>query len=705
MPVESAFIYDIKLLHLWYLNYNTIAMTNVNYALLAALVDEQEATLFDESFAHIIGYSISELAESKEGTCFYKTTDVREYVHEKVGVYVPIGVISSTLKAIARDGGDVQIQFCGDHDNDFSIKRAWTASKRTRVIQKTHDLQQKIDDLENLFDAYLEAQGVTSELRIADFLHSNTEEALAYITQGEGGHINEQYIHVARFFENIRQNDSEMYDVACDILWGAMIAGLLIRADQLKPETPGLKVEYFLDTPIVMGILDLSREFHVAQAKDLLRVIAATDGIAKVHPLTLQEVDSILGAVKKSGQPYRSNELAEAYFRRNLTPSDIVREKINLVKNLQKQGVAVVQLSRDQITKVVSDSDRSLMKQLAILRGTERKGEFREEHDICVWKYVARHTNQSFTCGSSRVYFVTSNVDLIKFTVKNGNSEEERNSLIRIDNVVMNLWLHGGFNLDMKKELLLEKISKCFVANDVDTTRRMDAVISRYKDIDPVTQEEAAALFDALADRPPLFLKQVDDVMQQDNDASGGASKAALIVAAKEMTKKKRELEEEEWTRKENALRENVRIEQERSEEKNIAVIEDLKNKLEVQRSLVETQKKLADCETKLALLEKDRDRSIKMWLYYLPFICLGLIVISMILFHLLAWVAIVGLLFTLCVDRSKLENLIEGPTEYRDRRGLSWEQKHPDYGSLKCELKNLQQSILNLESTSEASH
>ena len=77
MPVESAFIYDIKLLHLWYLNYNTIAMTNVNYALLAALVDEQEATLFDESFAHIIGYSISELAESKEGTCFYKTTDVR----------------------------------------------------------------------------------------------------------------------------------------------------------------------------------------------------------------------------------------------------------------------------------------------------------------------------------------------------------------------------------------------------------------------------------------------------------------------------------------------------------------------------------------------------------------------------------------------------------------------------------------------------
>lgn len=93
------------------------------------------------------------------------------------------------------------------------------------------------------------------------------------------------------------------------------------------------------------------------------------------------------------------------------------------------------------------------------------------------------------------------------------------------------------------------------------------------------------------------------------------------------------------------------------------------------------------------------------MWLYYLPFICLGIIVISVILFHPLAWVAIVGLLFALCADRSKLENLFERPKDYRDRMKLSWDQKHTDYGDLKRELKSLQQSISNLESESEGLH
>ena len=77
--------------------------------------------------------------------------------------------------------------------------------------------------------------------------------------KGEKNHINERYVHVARFFEYTRQHNPDMYDVVCDISWGAMVAGLLSGKDQFKRPRGGGKVEYFLDTPIVLGVLDLSQ--------------------------------------------------------------------------------------------------------------------------------------------------------------------------------------------------------------------------------------------------------------------------------------------------------------------------------------------------------------------------------------------------------------------------------------------------------------
>ena len=617
-------------------------MTNVNYALLAALVDEQDANLFDEIFAHIIGYSISALAERHEDSHYYKTTDVQEHIKEEVGIDVPISIIRVVLKAKALDKGDVQIEFCGAKGNAFRIKRSWDASKQTRVVQKALTLQNKKDELEALFDVYLEKQGVTSQLRIVDFLYSNMEEALAYM-KGEKNHINERYVHVARFFEYTRQHNPDMYDVVCDISWGAMVAGLLSGKDQFKRPRGGGKVEYFLDTPIVLGVLDLSREFNVAQARDLLRVIKSNNCVAKIHSLTLKEIDSILYTVENDGFPYRSNELSEAYSRRGLKVSDIVRIRAGLKHYIQDCGIEVGAPTEDQSDWMKSDSVRSLARELAKMRGAEREDDFRELHDICVWKYVDRCNKLSDPSNPTRTYFVTSNSDFIRF-IDGKRDPLEESCLLRTDNVVVNLWLRGGFNLEMKKELLSEKISKCLVANEVDTTRRIGAVISHYRMSDPVTAEETIAMFEALADRPSHLLELVDKILQQ-KGASEAISKAVLIARAKEVTSKKKELGDEDWEKREDALKEDARAKQAELVAKNQCVIEEnntLKRENELRQALGKNKEEQDAYKAHLLSREKELESSISVWKYFVGVFlyCTGWMLVTLI---------IVGLIFSIC--------------------------------------------------------
>lgn len=692
-------------------------MTNVNYALLAALVDEQDANLFDEIFAHIIGYSISVLAESHEKSFYYKTDALQEKIKEEVGIEFPTSVIRMVLEAKSLEKGDVEIEFCGDYGHDFKITRAWNASKQTRVAQKTQALSRRKGELEALFDSYLQKLGVTSELHIVDFLHSNTEEALAYL-KGEDSHIDERYVHVVKFFEYIRANNSEMYEVICDISWAAVVAGLLEGVDKIKQGRSVKKVEYFLDTPIVMAALDLSRESNVAQARDLLHVIDSNNAIAKVHPLTLREIDSILFTVIQNGRPYGNNELAEAYERRNLRRSDITLLKGRLKESLQELGIVVLELADHQVDRMISEADQKLINKLAKKRCSDRENSFREQHDICVWKYVARH-NRPVLSNEIKVYFVTSNSDLIRFTEENRGGDEKK-CLIRSDNVVLNLWLHGCFKMEMKKELLSEKISKCFVANEVDTIHRMDAVINSYKSTTPVTDEEASILLEAIAERNSVLIGYTDRIQKGDDSIP----KVSLVTQVNESNRKKREREaelqremneknkakEEDLLQREALLKEKVRVREgelrEKSKENEL-----LREENYLRQSLDEKQKEISTCQKKLAPLEKQRSEAVRMWVYYVHLFLLGgSIFLFCIMFKRNISVAIVGGGLGLLLgfiswmsDRKKFEGLCEGPKGYRGRKIREWEERNPDYKRLTSKLEGIEKDFSSLQSTLDA--
>ena len=606
-------------------------MNKVNYSLLVALVEEGNANLFDDVIYHVLGYTISSMAETytdKEHK--YSTTDVQTEIKKEVGIEIPVSIIRSTLISISKKGGDVSITFIGEKKNLFSIRRSWDATRTSYVSDKAQKLEDRKKQLESQYQIYLQNNRYVTEMTIEDFLRQNMEEALSFMKGKNDTYINGEYVHVARFLSYIQRNDPRLYEVVCDIVWGAMIAGLLrdgeTKVEQEEVREVPKKTKYFLDTPIVMAALDLSRESNVSQAKDLIRVIKDNGGDILVHQLTYEEIDSILYSVIEAGAPYKLNDLAEAYTRRGLGMADIVLIKGSLEKCLEKMGISILRLDGGELERAKSSCKESLLKQLAKSRGQGDSYTYREVHDICLWQYVSYCAGGSQDPRKLDAYFITSNQDFILLTKapKANLDISKKDCLIRPDNLVLNLWMRGGITSVMKKDLLSEKITKCIVANDVDTSRRVHLVLDQYvKTGNSMTEEAAKILYQELANRTPKLIELTDELSKDMDEAEKCVIKSKILTEARASFN-------ERSTSHDDLLKQQERLHEEVQELKNKystidrqsrAKTEELtrRNELLVSREKqLETQKKLreelATIRSLLSDIERARDTSIQTW-------------------------------------------------------------------------------------------
>ena len=594
-------------------------------------MDEGNANLFDDVIYHVLGYTISSMAEAyTDKKHEYSTTDVQTEIKKEVGIEIPVSIIRSTLISISKKGGDVSITFIGEKKNLFSIGRSWDATRTSYVSDKAQKLEDRKKQLESQYQIYLQNNRYVTEMTIEDFLRQNMEEALSFMKGKNDTYINGEYVHVARFLSYIQRNDPRLYEVVCDIVWGAMIAGLLrdgkTKVEQEEVREVPKKTKYFLDTPIVMAALDLSRESNVSQAKDLIRVIKDNGGDILVHQLTYEEIDSILYSVIEAGAPYKLNDLAEAYTRRGLGMADIVLIKGSLEKRLEKMGISILRLDGGELERAKSSCKESLLKQLAKSRGQGDSYTYREVHDICLWQYVSYCAGGSQDPRKLDAYFITSNQDFILLTKapKANLDISKKDCLIRPDNLVLNLWMRGGITSVMKKDLLSEKITKCIVANDVDTSRRVHLVLDQYvKTGNSVTEEAAKILYQELANRTPKLIELTDELSKDMDEAEKCVIKSKILTEARASFN-------ERSTSHDDLLKQQERLHEEVQELKNKystidrqsrAKTEELtrRNELLVSREKqLETQKKLreelATVRSLLSDIERARDTSIQTW-------------------------------------------------------------------------------------------
>ena len=143
------------------------------------------------------------------------------------------------------------------------------------------------------------------------------------------------------FLEYLHTDNPELYKVANQLFWGSVIAAFL-QSDRPKvhDEERGCEAEYYLDTPIAMALLDLSTPENELSASDVCDIIKSSGGILKIHPVTIEEMKTILGSVAQNG-PYPGTGIANACTRRKLYAPEITKLLLNLQKELESKGVMV----------------------------------------------------------------------------------------------------------------------------------------------------------------------------------------------------------------------------------------------------------------------------------------------------------------------------------------------------------------------------
>lgn len=139
-------------------------------------------------------------------------------------------------------------------------------------------------------------------MTFTEFISKNTDNILGYFENDSESQVEEQYTSMVFFLEYLHTDNPELYKVANQLFWGSVIAAFL-QSDRPKvhDEERGCEAEYYLDTPIAMALLDLSTPENELSASDVCDIIKSSGGILKIHPVTIEEMKTILARSPKTG--------------------------------------------------------------------------------------------------------------------------------------------------------------------------------------------------------------------------------------------------------------------------------------------------------------------------------------------------------------------------------------------------------------------
>lgn len=476
----------------------------------------RKAEQIDDALEQIIEFSIADYSVRSGTPHSCNAKDLQDCIKGRLGIVLPISLICEVLKAVARRSVDVQIELLHMENDTFLIREGWGDKMWDHLTRSTATWMHNVRYCKWDTKVASGLCGLTNVVGKSEFLQANIEEALAYIKGGRS-QIDEKFIYVARDLETFSDATVRMLTLL------AMVMGVLRGIGLLKHRQMAKTVEYFLDTPILLALLGLSRDSNILQAQEFLDIAKAQGVSIKVHPLILQELNVVLNTLETHGQSNVFDELVEPYYRRDLQANDIAHLRSSIGEFFEKNGIEIVELQDVLVGKTV-EWLKNQQKQISGLADKNK--------NAYVWAYVNQYNKAVTSENLLKAYFVTSDEELIQTVL------DQDGCLIRIDNVVMNLWLHGYCISKMTRYLVSEKIYKCFVAFDETVSRRVKAVVEYFQSSDPVTEEEASIMLEAFSESPLLLFKHADEILHQGRPPLFTSKESLVSVARNEWKKK-----------------------------------------------------------------------------------------------------------------------------------------------------------------------
>lgn len=536
-------------------------MKNLVYSLITVLYDNSDADLYNEIYFPIVRYSLAKGFLSADGPKSLNYEDLRGFINSTFGIDIPTTVLSQCLMAITGKYKDCVVRFISE--DNFVVEIPWNSEKDNDVQKKLNDIEKKIDALERGFVKYLKSKEIQCNKTLSDFFSNNTKDLLMYLKNGSASlNVGEEYVHVLKYLEFLIDSNAELYSVANDIFWASCLAAYLQRNNVDLKIRPASSLSYYLDSKLVLALLDLDAEEQCNYVKGIVSSIQNSGNKVCVSGITLREIRQILESIITLGNPNENSSIALGYERLKMKLHDLVSLKNNLNDLLCGRGVLVCDTNESAINDNVKRCSRNpIVKQLYCKRrgcdiedvtgtndegvaenekttntlnayGFEIKRYFREIHDVCMMNYVTKCEQKQSHQEKIGTYFITFNVNLIDFYKE--HYQKDVNLLIHPSKVQTELWLHNTSSAQqVKKESLTETIGRCLALNQVDALHKIKKLASEM-DEEVLDSETAICIYQGLINRSQDVLNAFNKMSNETTKESKSFDFANLVKAAKE---------------------------------------------------------------------------------------------------------------------------------------------------------------------------
>lgn len=533
------------------------------------------------------------------------------------------------------------------------------------------------------------------------------------------------------------------------MFFASLAAGFLQRSI-VDPDIKSVeKVDYYLDTALVISLLGLSDDDSISYAKELISVIKGSGSCPRIHAFTAREVSNIFQSIIDCGGPWVGSAIETPYHNLGLTPIKLMDIKNSFIKNLEKIGVEFTNMPEKDIDAVLLKyRNNPMVIELAEQRGDSQTQRFRDIHDIYLHDYVKNINKNVVNVEKQRAYFVSINGDLVKLF----KGRENPVSIIHSAKVVMNLWMHTSRSSFARRSALTLAISRCFAANKQDVRQKLNAVLSYYDPEKKRPSEEIQAIYTTLLHRSQNVMKNVEEIIENEKSKSPDfyqrnqlLAKSIFDVSVAEFNERKSSLAEMEALKSSiesvkfdlNTVANELKGTKESLEEKTrkLSLAEqdnkDISEKLEQEKKekanlerKVKLQEEMRLNETQIRILEKDieilnsskqsyvkeNDSSMIYTVIECAIIIIGLASISKFIYDLYETKEFsVGMIIGFCsslvvylialsrgksfiFDRERAKNTIVSDLEN------IWVSQNQEYKSKKSQLESLKNRVLKIE-------
>lgn len=448
---------------------------DINYALISALYSSRKGGLYSDVYFPIIKYTIVQLfnkKESDDGAQYYKAQDVQDFIWDAFRIKIPVIVITKSLQKIDSSNHNFVELTLMEGGNSFEIKRLWDSHEFDELSEREEHFNVGLKQIEEDYKLFLEQNGTYDDgVSYLQFIADNTEEVLGYFQNSDTKVIDEKYATIIFFLEYLHENTSKTdeFNIANQLFWASIIAGFL-RSEKptVAAAEDGSQKEYFLDTSILMGIMGLSSKQKEEYTAEVREIIKASRGVMRAHPMTLEEIKTILNSVEAATKPDPGTDIAEAWENHKLTINKIAKIRLGLGKILSDLDVQVFpQMGPDECKRrAKAYSGKKTVIELAAERSKKPQSYsqdyFREIHDLFMDDYIKERRKGKND--SQDIVFVTSNRDLISFTKR---MHPDQCYMMSTGRLILDLWMHNVKPADISSCALTETMARCLDQHNI----------------------------------------------------------------------------------------------------------------------------------------------------------------------------------------------------------------------------------------------